>query len=71
MKFPRKLADLDAAPWCQSYDPPEHENDHFLIYINSEWLPIEMNETISANGLDLEGALSDLKSHFWPHIQAP
>lgn len=71
LKFPRTYSDLDAAPWCQSYEPPEHENDNFQIYINAEWLPAEMNDTITAIGPNIKGALLDLKSYYWRHIRPP
>ncbi len=71
LKFPRTYADLDAAPWCSGYDPPAYEDDWFLIYIKAEWLPIEMNETISATGPNIKEALLDLKSYYWRHIRPP
>ena len=65
MKFPKTYADLDAAPWCDSY-----ENwigaDGVFIHVNLDWLDLEgVDRVCSAHGETLKEALQDLKDELW------
>ena len=64
-KFPRTYADLDAAPWCDGYDPPKGQvsrnGDHLSIFINAAWLPESWDS--SPGGPSLKDALADLRDY--------
>ena len=71
-KFPRTYADLDAAPWCDGYDPPKGKvskhGDHLSIFINFDWLPEGWDS--SPGGESLKAALRDLRD-YWPDMRPP
>jgi len=71
-KFPRTYADLDAAPWCDGYDPPKgkvsKDGDHLSIFINLNWLPEGWDS--SPGGESLKKALEDLRD-YWPDMRPP
>ena len=73
-KFPRTYADLDAAPWCDGYDPPKgqvsEKGDHLSIFIKPDWLPPDYREMESPGGSSLKDALKDLRS-VWTLIRPP
>ena len=79
-KFPRTYADLDAAPWCDGYDPPKGkisaEGDHLSIFIAADWLPPWMKDAngeqgfASPGGPSLKDALKELRE-VWPDMRPP
>ena len=71
MKFPKTYADLNAAPWCDSY-----ENwvgtDGVFIHVNLKWLDLEgVDRVCSAHGETLKDALQDLKDDLWNDLRPP
>ena len=72
-KFPRTYADLEAAPWCDGYDPPKGqvsaEGDHLSIFIDYDWLPEGWDG--SPGGSSLKDALNDLRTGYWPEMRPP
>ena len=72
-KFPRTYADLDAAPWCDGYDPPKGqvsaEGDHLSIFIDYDWLPEGWDG--SPGGSSLKDALKDLRRDYWQYMRPP
>ena len=79
-KFPRTYADLDAAPWCHSYDPPKGhisaDGDHLSIFIELDWLPDWMKDEngeqgfSSPGGGSLKDALEQLRE-IWSDMRPP
>ena len=79
-KFPKTYADLDAAPWCDGYDPPRGkvsaDGDHLSIFIHLDWLPDWMKDKngelgcASPGGPSLKDALNELRE-FWADMQPP
>jgi len=73
-KFPRTYADLDAAPWCHSYERPNKDAGDFgwdcYIHIHSDWFPDDYGERQSSIGHTLKGALSDLRE-LWDNYMRP
>ena len=71
-KFPRSYADLDAAPWCDGYDPQKgqvsRDGDHLSIFINANWLPEGWDS--SPGGPNLKDALADLRD-YWQDMRPP
>tara|TARA_Y100000033_G_scaffold41054_1_gene41341 strand:+ start:122 stop:355 length:234 start_codon:yes stop_codon:yes gene_type:complete len=70
-KFPRTYADLESAPWCDSY-----ENwvgaDGVFIHVNLDWLDLEgVDRVCSAHGENLKDALRDLKAELWHDMRPP
>jgi hypothetical protein len=68
-RFPRTYADLDAAPWCHSYERPGN-GDGFFIHIREAWLPADWGDPFSAYGETLWEALSDL-TYYWHDMRPP
>ena len=79
-RFPRTYADLDAAPWCDGYDPPKGhisaDGDHRSIFIDLDWLPDWMKDEhgeqgfSSPGGGSLKDALEQLRE-VWPNMRPP
>ena len=72
-RFPRTYADLEAAPWCDGFDPPKgrvsEDGDHLSIFINPTWLPKDWDG--SPGGASLKDALAELRRDYWPHMRSP
>jgi hypothetical protein len=72
--FPRTYADLDAAPWCHSYERPSKDAGDFgwdcYIHVYSDWFPDDYGERQSSIGHTLKGALSDLRQ-LWDNYMRP
>lgn len=72
-RFPRTYADLEAAPWCDGYDPPKGqvsaEGDHLSIFIDYDWLPEGWDG--SPGGSSLKDALNDLRTGYWSEMRPP
>ena len=73
-KFPRTYADLDAAPWCHSYERPSPDAGDFgwdcYIHIHADWFPDDYGERMSCIGHTLKGALLDLRE-LWDEYMRP
>ena len=69
-KFPRSYADLEAAPFIDSY-----ENwvgtDGVFIHVHLDWLDDPDGRVCSAHGDTLKGALLDLRSELWHDMRPP
>ena len=75
-KFPRTYADLDAAPWCDFYELPDHnarayDGDGCFIHVRFNWFPADYGERTSANGYTLKEALIDLRELWDNHMRPP
>ena len=73
-KFPRTYADLDAAPWCHSYERPSPDAGDFgwdcYIHIHHDWFPDDYGERESCIGHTHKGALIDLRE-LWDNYMRP
>lgn len=73
-KFPKTYADLDDAPWCYSYEKPDHwatpMGNGCFIHIYEEWFPSEWGERMSACGATLKEALADMQD-LWEEMRPP
>ena len=73
-RFPNSYADLDAAPWCDGYDPKKGQvswdGDHLNIFVNLDWLPEDLHDAATPGGPNLKWALKDLR-RVWPYMRPP
>ena len=70
-KFPRTYADLDSAPWCDSYEI-WLGTDGVFIHVHLDWLDLEgVDRVCSAHGENLKDALRDLKAELWHDMRPP
>ena len=69
--FPRTYADLDAAPWCDSYENWVGQ-DGVFIHVDLDWLDLEgVDRVCSAHGETLKDALRDLRAELWHDMRPP